>query len=126
MHRMKDFVREVEPSVAERFMQQVVGGGHRADQGILDRKAARDRSALAHCGNHVLHVATGKCLEVRPPASRCGLAERAVGTLDGYTHGSSEWRKEKPRQFTGGASMIRVESASALYQHRTGIEPRRD
>jgi hypothetical protein len=72
-----------------------------------------------------LYVPAGKCLEIRPAAPCGSLAERPVRTLNCNTHESSEVGNKKTPPVTGGASMIRAESASALY-HRTGIAPRRD
>ena len=98
MNRVKDFVREVEPPVAKRLVQQIVGRGDRSDQGVFDRKTAGVGPAVAHRGYDILHVPAGERFEIRP-APACGsLAERSVRTLNGNTHGSSEVGKKKPRQ----------------------------
>jgi hypothetical protein len=78
MYRVENFVGEVEPPVAERLMQQVIGRGDRSDQGVLDRKAAGVCPAVTHGGHNVLHVPAGKRLEIRPAPSSGSLAERSV------------------------------------------------
>jgi hypothetical protein len=125
VHRVEDFVREMEPPVAERLMEKVVGRGDRSDQRVFDWKTSGVCSAVAHGGHDILHVPAGKRLEIRPAASSGSLAERSMGTLNSNTHGSSGLGNKKAPPVTGGASMIRAESASALYRHRTGIAPRR-
>jgi hypothetical protein len=86
VYRMEDLMRQVERTVPKRLVQQVVRGGDRPDQGVLDRKAAGVGTTFADCFDHILYISAGQGCEIGPAPTGGGLAERPVRSLDSYAH----------------------------------------
>ena len=102
MHRMQDLMGEPEGAVAERVLQQIVGGSDRSYEGVLDGEAAGIRLPVAHGCHHVFHVPAGQNLEIGPTAACRSLAEGSLRALDCYAHGALLSRKQKARQTLAG------------------------
>jgi hypothetical protein len=86
MYRMQNLVGQMERTITEGLVEQVIRGGYRADQRVLDREAPRLSASLPDRGHDVFHITTGQGYEVGPTPAGRGLAERALRTLNCYTH----------------------------------------
>jgi hypothetical protein len=86
VHRVEYFVGEPQATVAEGFVQQIVSGGNRSYQGVLDRKTAGLGSAFPYRSHDVLHLATGQDFQMRPAPLGSRFAEGAVSSLNGHAH----------------------------------------
>ena len=126
MHREQHLVRQVQRAVAEGLVQQVVGGGDRADQRVLDREAAGIGSSLADRRHHVRDLAAGN-------GSSSGHRRRAAASLKApwvpwiatrmgscscVCHSCRAQKENAPPAGAGGAS--RVRSVALLHATGTG------
>jgi hypothetical protein len=75
VHRVQDLVGEAERAVAERLLEEVVGRGDGADQGILDGQAPCLGAAFAHRGHDVARLSARQRDETGPSPARRGFAE---------------------------------------------------
>src|SRR6185369_10837100 len=116
VHRVENLVGEPERAVAERLLEEVVGGGDRSDERVLDRQAAGLRPSLAHGGHHVRRLPAGKGDQLRPAAPGRRLAERSMSALNGNAHTlTPRVENKKPRRgLAGGASGSPVGRYSTL------------
>ena len=86
MHGEQNLMGEAKRPVSEGLLEEVVGGGDRADQRVLDGKAPGIRRARPYRGNHVLRLPAGQGGHLRPAAARRRVAEGAMGALDRNAH----------------------------------------
>ena len=134
VNREQRFVGQLQLAVAEGLVQQVVRGGHRTDQGILDRQAASISSSIPNGCHGVGHFTAGYGFKLGPAPPRRGFAEGAISTLNRYAHLGhapvgdtwvSATNEKRPADAAGGASRVRSGRATARYRNRTQLEPRR-
>ena len=75
VNRKQNLPAQIELAVAKSLLQQVIRGGDRADQRILDRQASRVGPAFPDCLDHVPHLEAGDSFRILPLPAGSSFAE---------------------------------------------------
>ncbi len=85
-HRQEDLVREMQGSVAEGLVEEIVGRRHGTEERVLDREAAGVGAVFADGRHDLAHLAARHDRRLRPAPLRGRFGEGPVRSLNCDSH----------------------------------------